>query len=370
MLVILQYDTSKNRRIVWLRARSGKAAKAMTSMLITGGAGFIGSHFVRRMLRQGPAGLQVINLDLLTTGGNLENLEDVAGEPRYHFVKGDIRDKALVDGLFTRYAVDTVVHFAAESHVDRSIGQPELFLTTNTVGTQILLDAARRHWSIDPQALHCRAYRPGVKFLQVSTDEVYGALPAQGRFTETSPLAPNSPYSASKAAADLMVRAYRQTYGLPVNITRCSNNYGPCQHPEKLIPRMIRSAMAGRPLTVYGDGLQIRDWIHVSDHCSAIQAVLERGIPGQIYNIGGGNERTNLEIIRLILRELDRPESLIVHVRDRPGHDRRYAIDSSKLTRELGWAPACAFEQVIRETIRWYRDNRTWLDRIAPPDTP
>ena len=337
----------------------------MTSILITGGAGFIGSHFVRRMLRQGPAGIRVVNLDLLTTGGSLDNLSDVAGDPRYHFVRGDVGDSRLVESLFDRYGFDTVVHFAAESHVDRSIAQPRLFLTTNAVGTQVLLEAARRHWSLAPEDGGGGGCRPGVRYLQVSTDEVYGALGDTGQFTEESPLAPTSAYSASKAVGDLMVRAYRQTYGLPVLITRCSNNYGPNQHPEKLIPRMIRRALADRPLPVYGDGLQVRDWIHVSDHCAAIQAVLERGTPGGIYNIGGNCQRTNLDIIRLILRTLGKPEDLIVHVADRPGHDRRYAMDSAKITRELGWSPACPFEQGLRETIRWYQDNARWLARMA-----
>ena len=338
----------------------------MTSLLITGGAGFIGSHFVRRMLGQGPANLRIVNLDLLSTGGSLENLRDVEADPRYHFVQGDVRNQSLVEALFARYDFDTVVHFAAESHVDRSIGQPLQFLTTNAVGTQVLLEAARRRWSLAAEGCPARSYRSGVRFLQVSTDEVYGALGDTGRFTEDSPLAPNSPYSASKAAADLMVRAYWQTYGLPVSITRCSNNYGPNQHPEKLIPRMICRALSDQSLPLYGDGLQIRDWIHVSDHCSAIQAVLERGLPGRVYNIGGGCEKTNLEIVRLILRALGKPEERIVHVQDRPGHDRRYAMDSTRITRELGWRPLCPFEQGLVNTVRWYQANRPWLDSLSP----
>ena len=336
----------------------------MKKILVTGGAGFIGSNFVHYLLKN-YEDITVVNLDLLTYAGNLDNLTEVSDDPRYSFAKGDIHDRALVEELFSKYEFDTVVNFAAESHVDRSITNPDIFLTTNILGTQTLLDVAKRHWKLDPDDKYSYEFKEGVKYLQVSTDEVYGALGPTGMFTETTPLAPNSPYSASKAAGDLMVRAYRQTYGLPVLITRCSNNYGPNQHPEKLIPRMIRRALADRPLPVYGDGLQVRDWIHVSDHCAAIQAVLERGTPGGIYNIGGNCQRTNLDIIRLILRTLGKPEDLIVHVADRPGHDRRYAMDSAKITRELGWSPACPFEQGLRETIRWYQDNARWLARMA-----
>ena len=337
----------------------------MKKLLVTGGAGFIGSNFIQYILDNQQDLVLLVNLDLLTYAGNLENLESVKDDARYRFVKGDIRDKDLVENLFAEYNFDTVVHFAAESHVDRSIVEPEVFLTTNIIGTQTLLDAAKRHWNLDPDNKHSREYRPGVRYLQVSTDEVYGALGKTGMFTETTPLAPNSPYSASKTGADLIVRAYHQTYGLPVNITRCSNNYGPYQFPEKLIPLMIHNARTGRPLPVYGDGLQVRDWLHVNDHCRAIETVLERGRPGEIYNVGGSNERTNLEIIRLILQELEAPEDLIVHIQDRPGHDRRYAIDSGKLQRELGWKPRYTFEEGLRETVRWYLEHEAWTAEIV-----
>lgn len=337
----------------------------MKRLLVTGGAGFIGSNFIQYILDNQKDLVLLVNLDLLTYAGNWENLDLVKDDPRYCFVKGDIRDKALVEKLFTEYDFDTVVHFAAESHVDRSIIEPEIFLTTNVIGTQILLDAAKRHWNLDPNDKYSRKYRTGVRFLQVSTDEVYGALGKTGKFTETSPLSPNSPYSASKASADLIVRAYYQTYGLPMNITRCSNNYGPYQFPEKLIPLMILNAQQDNPLPVYGDGMQIRDWLHVRDHCSAIAAVLERGREGEVYNIGGNNEKANIEIIRLILNILDKPESLITHVKDRPGHDRRYAIDNTKITTELGWVPVYIFEEGIKETIQWYLDFSGWVERVT-----
>ena len=337
----------------------------MKKLLITGGAGFIGSNFIQYILDKQQDLVLLLDLDLLTYAGNLENLEPVKDDPRYRFVKGDIRDKTLVEKLFAEYDFDTVVHFAAESHVDRSILEPEVFLTTNIIGTQTLLDAAKRHWNLDPDNKHSREYRPGVRYLQVSTDEVYGALGKTGMFTETTPLAPNSPYSASKTGADLIVRAYHQTYGLPVNITRCSNNYGPYQFPEKLIPLMIHNARQDKPLPVYGDGMQIRDWLHVKDHCSAIATVLEKGKTGEVYNIGGNNEKANIEIVRLILEALGKPESLITYVQDRPGHDRRYAIDNTKITTELGWAPAYTFEEGIKETIRWYLDHPGWVERVT-----
>ena len=337
----------------------------MKRILVTGGAGFIGSNFIQYILDKQQDLVLLLDLDLLTYAGNLENLEPVKDDPRYRFVKGDIRDKTLVEKLFAEYDFDTVVHFAAESHVDRSILEPEVFLTTNIIGTQTLLDAAKRHWNLDPDNKHSREYRPGVRYLQVSTDEVYGALGKTGMFTETTPLAPNSPYSASKTGADLIVRAYHQTYGLPVNITRCSNNYGPYQFPEKLIPLMIHNARQDKPLPVYGDGMQIRDWLHVKDHCSAIATVLEKGKTGEVYNIGGNNEKANIQIVRLILETLNKPESLITYVQDRPGHDRRYAIDNTKITTELGWAPAYTFEEGIKETIRWYLDHPGWVERVT-----
>ncbi len=340
----------------------------MKHVLVTGGAGFIGSNFVRYILDNQKDVDLLVNLDLLTYAGNLENLREVENDSRYHFVKGDVRDRDTVEKLFREYDFDTVVHFAAESHVDRSIVEPEVFLTTNIIGTQTLLDTARQRWNLHPEDKHCRDYRKGVRYLQVSTDEVYGALGKTGMFTETTPLSPNSPYSASKASADLIVRSYYQTYGLPINITRCSNNYGSYQFPEKLIPLMIHNALENQSLPVYGDGMQIRDWLHVKDHCAAIAAVLEKGRAGEVYNIGGNNEKANLEIVRLILKELDRPESLITHVQDRPGHDRRYAIDNTKITTELGWKPSYTFKDGMRETIQWYLKNQDWVEKITSGD--
>ena len=336
----------------------------MKKVLVTGGAGFIGSNFIHYMLENKSEIECLVNLDNLTYAGNLENLLAVQEDKRYKFVKGDIRDKELVEKLFSEHEFDTVVHFAAESHVDRSIEEPELFLTTNIVGTQTLLEAAKRHWKIHPEDKYSREYRGGVKYLQVSTDEVYGALGATGMFTETTPLSPNSPYSASKASADLIVRAYHETYGMPVNITRCSNNYGPYQFPEKLIPLMIHNASNDKALPVYGDGMQIRDWLHVSDHCAAIATVIEKGKVGEVYNIGGNNEKANIDIVRLILSELGKPESLITYVTDRKGHDMRYAIDPTKIHNELGWLPETKFADGIKKTIQWYLDNREWWETI------
>ena len=337
----------------------------MNRILITGGAGFIGSNFIRYIIKSQKNFELLVNLDLLTYAGNLENLQSIESDSRYMFAKGDVRDRTLVEKLFETYDFDTVVHFAAESHVDRSIIEPELFLTTNIVGTQTLLDVAKRHWNLSPKDKYSQEYRAGVRYLQVSTDEVYGALGTAGFFTETTPLSPNSPYSASKAGADMIVRAYYETYGLPVNITRCSNNYGPYQFPEKLIPLMVHHAQRNVALPVYGDGMQIRDWLHVSDHCSAIWTVLESGRVGEVYNVGGNNERTNIEIVKCILRELGRPESLIEHVKDRPGHDRRYAIDNTKITTQLGWKPFYTFEVGIHETIQWYLNHQTWVERVT-----
>ena len=340
----------------------------MRRILVTGGAGFIGSNFIHYLLEHRSDVETLVNLDRLTYAGNLENLVNAESDSRYHFVKGDVRDRELAERLFQAYEFDTVVHFAAESHVDRSIVEPEIFLTTNIIGTQTLLDAAKRHWNLHPEDKHSREYRPGVRYLQVSTDEVYGALGKTGMFTEATPLSPNSPYSASKASADFIVRAYHQTYGLPVNITRCSNNYGPYQFPEKLIPLMIHNAQEDKPLPVYGDGMQVRDWLHVKDHCAAIAAVLEKGRVGEVYNVGGNNEKANLEIVRLILQELGKPESLITHVQDRPGHDRRYAIDNTKITSELGWKPAYTFEAGMKETVRWYLEHPAWVERVVSGD--
>ncbi|WP_019005362.1 dTDP-glucose 4,6-dehydratase [Cohnella laeviribosi] len=317
-------------------------------LLVTGGAGFIGSNFVHYVLREHPEDV-VINVDCLTYAGNLENLRAVEGLPNYRFAKVDITDRASLQPLFEE-GVDVVVNFAAESHVDRSILEPDVFVKTNILGTQTLLDLAKQY---------------GIqKFVQVSTDEVYGTLSDTGLFSETTPLAPNSPYSASKAGADLLVRAYHETFGLPVNITRCSNNYGPYQFPEKLIPLMIQNALEDKPLPVYGDGQNVRDWLYVEDHCSAIDLVIRKGVAGEVYNIGGNNERTNLQVVKTILKELNKPESLITFVADRPGHDRRYAIDATKIRKELGWNPKFNYETGIVETIRWYLNNQEWMEHV------
>ncbi|MGG3284292.1 dTDP-glucose 4,6-dehydratase [Paenibacillus solani] len=317
-------------------------------ILITGGAGFIGSNFILYMMKQYPED-EIVNLDALTYAGNLENLKSVENEPNYTFVHGDIADKVKVDEIF-RGGINVVVNFAAESHVDRSILEPEVFVNANVLGTQVLLDAAKKY---------------GVtKFVQVSTDEVYGSLGETGLFSETTSLAPNSPYSASKAGGDLLVRAYHETFGLPVNITRCSNNYGPYQFPEKLIPLMISRALSDEPLPIYGDGLNIRDWLYVEDHCSAIDLVIRQGRIGEVYNIGGNNERTNIHIVQTILKELGKPETLIRYVEDRLGHDRRYGIDPTKIMGELGWKPKHNFETGIKETIQWYLNNKEWWTRI------
>ena len=319
----------------------------MTKILVTGGAGFIGSNFLKYMVNKYP-NYNFINLDALTYCGNLENLSDIEDYNNYTFVKGDIRDASLVDKLVSD--VDYIVHFAAESHVDRSIEDPGIFIKSNILGTQTLLDAAKKY---DIK-----------KYLQVSTDEVYGSLGPEGYFTEETPLQANSPYSASKAGADLMVRAYHNTFNLPINITRCSNNYGPYQFPEKLIPLMISNALEDKELPIYGDGKNIRDWLHVYDHCTAIDLVLHKGKSGEVYNIGGHNEKSNIEIVKLILEQLDKPESLIKFVSDRLGHDRRYAIDSSKIRKELGWKPKYNFETGIVETINWYLDNQDWIKKV------
>lgn len=325
--------------------------KPMQKILITGGAGFIGSNFVKLVLKK--YNYKVINLDALTYAGNLETLADIENHENYKFIKGDIRDKKLIGELFEQ-GLDFVVNFAAESHVDRSISGPEIFTDTNVIGTQVLLEAVRKYWSKNSAN----------RFLQVSTDEVYGSLGAEGYFTENTPLAPNSPYSASKTAADLLVRAYFHTYGLPLLTTRCSNNYGPYQFPEKLIPLMISNALEDKSLPVYGDGKNVRDWLYVEDHCEAIAVVLHQGKLGDVYNIGGHNEKQNIEIVKLILKELRKPESLIQYVKDRPGHDRRYAIDASKMQKEFGWAPKYTFEKGIKETIKWYLDNQNWVKDV------
>ena len=319
----------------------------MTNILVTGGAGFIGSNFVHYMVDK-YSDYHIINLDALTYCGNLENLKAIEDRVNYTFVKGDIRDKSVVDPLVEK--CDYVINFAAESHVDRSITDPEIFIKSNVLGTQVLLNAAKEY-GVD-------------KYIQISTDEVYGTLGKTGYFTETTPLQPNSPYSASKAGGDLITRAYFETFDLPINITRCSNNYGPYQFPEKLIPLMISNTLEGKKLPVYGDGKNIRDWLHVYDHCSAIDLVLHDGVLGEVYNIGGNNEKENIYIVKLILETLGKDESLIEFVTDRLGHDRRYAIDSSKIQNDLGWSPKYTFEVGIKETIQWYLDNQDWTNQI------
>lgn len=335
----------------------------MKTLLVTGGSGFIGSNFISYILRKYPS-YQILNLDLLTYAGNPENLKDIEGHENYEFLWGDICDKKLVKSIFNSNAIDGVVNFAAESHVDRSITDPEAFIRTNVLGTANLLNMVKRHWEA------VGGFKAGKKFLQVSTDEVYGSLDGVGYFTETTPLDPHSPYSASKASADMIVKAYFDTYGLPVNITRCSNNYGPYQYPEKLIPLMLDNALNKKPLPVYGDGLNIRDWLYVEDHCRAIDLVLHKGRPGEIYNIGGNNERTNIQIVRTILDYLNKnvdasiDEALIRYVEDRKGHDRRYGIDASKIKNELGWIPLIPFEKGIVKTLKWYVENREWVEEV------
>jgi dTDP-glucose 4,6-dehydratase len=341
------------------------------NLLVTGGCGFIGSNYVRQLLLDGPEGIaQIVNLDKLTYAGNPANLADLAGDSRYSFVHGEIGDEALVSGLLSKHRIGAVVNFAAESHVDRSIDSPEPFVQTNVVGTLRLLNAAKRHWT----GLAGEA-RESFRFLHISTDEVYGTLgPTDPAFTEETPFAPNSPYAASKAASDHMVRSYQHTFGLPTLTTNCSNNYGPFHFPEKLFPLVILNALEGRPLPVYGDGQQIRDWLYVGDHCRAISLVLQRGRPGETYNVGGLNECANLDVVKLICSLLDAraPRSdgkpyaaQIEFVTDRPGHDRRYAIDCSKIQRELGWRPAESFETGLAKTVDWFIANRAWCAEIT-----
>ncbi|MDR2967979.1 MAG: dTDP-glucose 4,6-dehydratase [Tannerellaceae bacterium] len=363
----------------------------MKTYLITGGAGFIGANFVKYMLAT-HAGIRLVVLDLLTYAGNLGTLADEIDNERCFFVKGDIGDRHLIGRLFEEYAFDYVINFAAESHVDRSIENPQLFLVTNILGTQNLLDTARRYWTEGKDEAGYPVWRKGVRFHQVSTDEVYGSLGAEGYFHETTPLDPHSPYSASKASADLFVKAYFDTYRMPVTITRCSNNYGPYHFPEKLIPLIIKNILEGKPLPVYGDGTNVRDWLYVEDHCKAIDLVVREGKDGEIYNVGGHNEKQNIEIVRLTIQTVRRilteepeycralkqadkdaaidriNESLISFVKDRLGHDRRYAIDPQKISNELGWMPETPFEQGIVKTIRWYLDHRDWVEEITGGD--
>lgn len=316
-------------------------------ILVTGGAGFIGSCFIRHMLKSHPD-YKIINFDCLTYAGNIENLDDIKNSPNYSFIKADICDKKAVDRAVSE--VDCVINFAAESHVDRSILNPEIFIETNIKGTLNLLDCAKKH---------------GIqRYLQVSTDEVYGTLGKDGYFTENTPLAPNSPYSASKAGADMLVRSYFETYKTPVLITRCSNNYGPYQYPEKLIPFFISKLLKGEKVPLYGDGLNVRDWLYVYDHCRAIDTVLHKGREGEVYNVGGHNEKSNIEITKIILKEMGRDENSIEYVKDRLGHDRRYAIDNTKITTELGWEPSLTFEEGIKLTINWYLNNIEWIKSI------
>ncbi len=339
----------------------------MQTILVTGGAGFIGGCFVRQLIDSDD--VRVVNLDKLTYAGNLDSLASVATSPRHVFVHGDIGDRSKISSLLTEYRPTAIVNFAAESHVDRSIDGPAEFLQTNVVGTFQLLEAIRDYWRALPDQ-----QRSSFRFLHVSTDEVYGSLGQTGYFSEQSPYGPNSPYSASKAASDHFVRAYHHTYGLPTIVTNCSNNYGPYQFPEKLIPLMILNAIEGKPLPVYGDGKNIRDWLFVEDHCQAIRTVLERGRPGEVYNIGGNAERNNLEVVHTICATIDRLRpglshapcsSLITFVADRPGHDRRYAIDASKIRRELDWSPRQDFESGLELTVRWYLAHRTWVERVT-----
>ena len=367
----------------------------MKSYLVTGAAGFIGANFIKYMLAQYDD-IRIVVLDLLTYAGNLGTIVEDIDNKRCFFVKGDICDRSLVDKLFTDYHFNYVVNFAAESHVDRSIENPQLFLQTNILGTQNLLDAAKQAWTTGKDETGYPTWREGVRFHQVSTDEVYGSLGTDGYFTETTPLNPHSPYSASKTSADLFVQAYSDTYKMPVSITRCSNNYGPYHFPEKLIPLIIKNILEGKKLPVYGDGSNVRDWLYVEDHCKAIDLVLHKGRTGEVYNVGGHNERTNLEIVKLTIRTIhhlmnENPayrevlkkretdpdgqisidwinDSLITFVKDRLGHDQRYAIDPTKINNELGWSPETSFETGIVKTIRWYLEHQSWVDSIVGGD--
>ncbi len=333
--------------------------------LVTGGAGFIGSNFIHYLLKK-HQDILIVNVDKLTYAGNLENLKSVMNDKRHVFVQADICDAQAMQKLFEMYTIDYVVNFAAESHVDRSITDPDVFVRTNVMGTLNLLNIAKANWTMGDDT-----YREGVKFQQVSTDEVYGSLGPEGFFTEATPLDPHSPYSASKTSADLFVKAYADTYKLPVTITRCSNNYGPYQFPEKLIPLMINNCLNKQSLPVYGDGMQIRDWLYVEDHCKAIDLVLQKGRTGEVYNVGGHNEQPNIAIVRSIIAYVGEKvdpgidESLIRHVTDRKGHDRRYGIDPTKIREELGWEPETMFAEGIRKTIDWYLENRQWMEHVT-----
>lgn len=332
--------------------------------LVTGGAGFIGSNFIQYILNKYDQ-VKLINLDLLTYAGNLENLKAIEKHPNYEFIQGDICSKETAFNIFRQYDIDYVINFAAESHVDRSILEPEVFVRTNILGTVNILNSAKNSWETST------GFKPGKKYVQISTDEVYGSLGNTGYFTEGTPLNPHSPYSASKAGADLLVKAYFDTFGMPINITRCSNNYGPCQFPEKLIPLITLNCMSHKSIPVYGDGLNVRDWIYVEDHCIGIDMVSESGRYGEVYNIGGNNERTNIEIVKAIIEYIKNnydetvDEHLIKYVADRKGHDKRYAIDASKIKKELGWCPKTTFNEGIQKTIDWYFQNKKWLQDIT-----
>ena len=332
----------------------------MRTYLVTGGAGFIGSNYIHYMFRKYGDTIRIINVDVLTYAGNLENLKDIENNPNYMFIRADITDKEAIAKIFAENDIDRVVHFAAESHVDRSIKNPEVFVKTNVLGTAVMLNCAKAAWELPDGT-----FKADKKFLHVSTDEVYGSLEDDGSyFYETTPYAPHSPYSASKASSDMLVKAYIDTYKFPANITNCSNNYGPYQFPEKLIPLIINNALQGKKLPVYGDGKNVRDWLYVDDHAKGIDMVQEKGRLGETYNIGGHNERTNLQVVQTILKALDKPESLIKYVKDRPGHDRRYAIDPTKIETELGWKPKYNFDTGIAQTIQWYLDNEDWWKHI------
>ena len=337
----------------------------MKTYLVTGGAGFIGSNFIIYMLNK-YTDVKIINVDSLTYAGNLENLKSVENHPNYSFVQADIRDRAAIEKIFNENKVDYVVNFAAESHVDRSISDPDIFVQTNVLGTVNLLNIAKAAWQIGDDV-----YREGVKFHQVSTDEVYGSLGETGFFTETTPLCPHSPYSSSKAASDMFVKAYHDTYKLPINITRCSNNYGPYQFPEKLIPLIMNNTINHKDLPVYGDGMQVRDWLYVDDHCKAIDMVIRDGVDGEVYNVGGHNERPNIFIVKTIIQYIKENvdetvgEHMIKYVTDRKGHDRRYGIDPQKIKDDLGWYPETCFEVGIKKTLKWYLDNQDWVKNVT-----
>ena len=335
----------------------------MKTYLVTGAAGFIGANYIKYILAK-HNDIKVVILDALTYAGNLGTIAKDIDNERCVFIKGDICSRDVVDGLFAEYRFDYVVNFAAESHVDRSIENPQLFLITNILGTQNLLDCARRAWVMGKDEQGYPTWRKGVRYHQVSTDEVYGSLGAEGYFTEATPLCPHSPYSASKTSADMVVMAYHDTYKMPVTITRCSNNYGPYHFPEKLIPLIIKNILEGKHLPVYGDGSNVRDWLYVEDHCKAIDLIIHKGRVGEVYNVGGHNEMTNIDIVKIICKELGKPESLITYVADRKGHDMRYAIDPTKIHNELGWLPETKFADGIKKTIKWYLDNKEWWETI------